>query len=177
MALFYLTHLQLSTVLEFRSAEASRLLTKQAQESAKSMRDMTRNMQSIAQKTKQETVSMRVITLVTLLYLPSTFISVSFKPKRRVSGLTTLTQTLMSTDIVNFRNDISGKPERIVRFEAIQLYIAISIPLTFATFVAWYGIYRCVVSQEKKKQSAQPLEGGRCGWLGPQHGRDRLPPV
>jgi hypothetical protein len=42
------------------------------------MENMTQDMHQIAQKTKQETVSMRVITLVTLFFLPGTFISVRY---------------------------------------------------------------------------------------------------
>lgn len=49
---------------------------------------MTKDMNEIARKTKIETVSMKVITLVTLFFLPGTFISVgrtflavSFGPK------------------------------------------------------------------------------------------------
>ena len=37
---------------------------------------MTRDMGDIAYKTKTETVSMRIITLVTLFFLPGTFVSV-----------------------------------------------------------------------------------------------------
>lgn len=37
---------------------------------------MTKDMHEIARKTKQEAVSMRIITLVTLFFLPGTFISV-----------------------------------------------------------------------------------------------------
>ena len=40
------------------------------------------NMEQLAVKTKLETVSMRIITLVTLFFLPGTFISVSMKMKR-----------------------------------------------------------------------------------------------
>ena len=38
---------------------------------------MTKDMHILARKTTQETVSMRIITLVTLFFLPGTFISVS----------------------------------------------------------------------------------------------------
>lgn len=38
---------------------------------------MTEEMKEIASQTKIETVSMRVITLVTLFFLPGTFVSVS----------------------------------------------------------------------------------------------------
>jgi hypothetical protein len=41
------------------------------------MEVMTKDMHILAQKTTQETVSMRIITLVTLFFLPGTFISVS----------------------------------------------------------------------------------------------------
>lgn len=55
----------------------------QAQQSAKNMEAMsqrieliTADMHEIAQKTQRETVSMRIITLVTLFFLPGTFIAV-----------------------------------------------------------------------------------------------------
>jgi hypothetical protein len=56
--------------------EASKTLAEKAQLSAVHMEDMTKDMHEIARKTKQEAVSMRIITLVTLFFLPGTFISV-----------------------------------------------------------------------------------------------------
>lgn len=53
------------------------MLALRAQESTENMELMTKDMHIIARKTKQETVSMRIITLVTLFFLPGTFISVS----------------------------------------------------------------------------------------------------
>jgi len=53
------------------------MLALKAQQSAENMEWMTKDMHIIAQKTQQETVSMRIITLVTLFFLPGTFISVS----------------------------------------------------------------------------------------------------
>jgi hypothetical protein len=58
--------------------QATKFLAEKAQESAENMESMTREMHTIAQKTKIETVSMRIITLVTLFFLPGTFISVSY---------------------------------------------------------------------------------------------------
>jgi hypothetical protein len=40
------------------------------------MEYMTEDMNKLALQTKEETVSMKIITLVTLFYLPGTFISV-----------------------------------------------------------------------------------------------------
>jgi hypothetical protein len=55
---------------------SSELFAKKAHESAMNMEMLTNNMNDVAQKTKQETVSMRIITLVTLFFLPGTFIGV-----------------------------------------------------------------------------------------------------
>ena len=56
--------------------EASKVLASKAHESTRNMEAVTLEMHLIAQKTEQETVSMRVTTLVTLFFLPGTFISV-----------------------------------------------------------------------------------------------------
>ena len=56
--------------------EASKHLAEKARESAHEMHVITREMNEIAKKTEQETVSMRIITLVTLFFLPGTFVSV-----------------------------------------------------------------------------------------------------
>jgi uncharacterized membrane protein len=56
--------------------KANEFFAKKAQVSADHMKTITIEMHEIAQKTKQETVSMRVIASVTLFFLPSTFIAV-----------------------------------------------------------------------------------------------------
>lgn len=48
----------------------------EARISAENMEAMTQGMTSIAKKTNQETIYMRIITFVTLVFLPGTFISV-----------------------------------------------------------------------------------------------------
>jgi Mg2+ and Co2+ transporter CorA len=58
--------------------EASKLFAEKAQASTTNMERMTEEMNSLAQRTQQETVSMRIITLVTLFFLPGTFISVRY---------------------------------------------------------------------------------------------------
>ena len=66
---FELRHDQLHSILELQNTEANK-------QSTKSMIAMTRDMNEIARQTKIETVSMKVITVVTLFFLPGTFISV-----------------------------------------------------------------------------------------------------
>ncbi len=64
-----LNHDQLHSILEYHNTEINKLSTK-------NMMSMTEDMNDIARKTKIETVSMKVITVVTLFFLPGTFISV-----------------------------------------------------------------------------------------------------
>lgn len=59
--------------------KANEKFAKLAQSSADKMETITGSMHEIARKTNQETVSMRVITSVTLFFLPGTFVAVSFK--------------------------------------------------------------------------------------------------
>ena len=68
--------MQVYGILEYQNMEASKTLATKAQQSTSSMEVVTRDMHEIAWKTKQETVSMRIITFVTLCFLPGTFISV-----------------------------------------------------------------------------------------------------
>ncbi|KAI9773493.1 MAG: hypothetical protein M1839_002075 [Geoglossum umbratile] len=126
-------------ILEYRCMEASKELAQKAQQSAKNMEKITQDMHNIARKTKQETVSMRIITLVTLFFLPGTFIS--------------LGQTLMSTDIIKFQDKSAGKPGRTFQPGALQLYLAISLPLMFITFLSWYGVYWWVNRKDRRKSS------------------------
>ncbi|KAL9122285.1 MAG: hypothetical protein Q9187_001162 [Circinaria calcarea] len=122
-------------ILQHRNTEANKELAEKSQQSAdnietmtEDMQNLTKEMHTIAQKTKQETISMKIITLVTLFFLPGTFIS-----------------TLMSTDIIRFAIDAStGITTKTVSIGALQLYSAISIPLTLTTFAAGYGLYRWV---------------------------------
>ena len=68
-----LKHNQLHSILEYQNTEINKLSTK-------NMMSMTEDMNDIARKTKIETVSMKVITVVTLFFLPGTFISVRVSP-------------------------------------------------------------------------------------------------
>ena len=58
-------------------AHKAQASAEKAQVSAYNMEKMTSHMQRIAEKTEQETVSMRIVTYLTLFFLPGTFVSVS----------------------------------------------------------------------------------------------------
>lgn len=67
---------QLRSTLQHRNTLMNFIVANKAHVSAKRMEEMTEEMHTVAQSTKLETVSMRIITFVTLVYLPGTFVSV-----------------------------------------------------------------------------------------------------
>lgn len=75
--------LQLRGVLEFWNTELSMKFTEAAHQSAMEMQETNKDMHLIAKQTKREAISMRIITIVTVFFLPGTFISVRF-PQTRV---------------------------------------------------------------------------------------------
>jgi hypothetical protein len=128
--------------------EASIVFAKRAHESAVKMEAMTSNMNDIAHKTRQETVSMRIITLVTLFFLPGTFIGVSSSILISLLKTTKMKlQTFFSTGIVNFD---AGSSLQTFYPQGLKLFLAICIPMMFLTFVAWYFVYRSVDRRQKK---------------------------
>ncbi|KKY22680.1 hypothetical protein UCRPC4_g03182 [Phaeomoniella chlamydospora] len=103
------------------------------------MERMTQEMHQIAEKTKKETVVMRIITVVTLIFLPGTFIS-----------------TLMSTDIVSFgTNDSTSSGQKHGTFSkaAFELYLKITIPLMVCTFILAYGAFKWLSSMDKNRRN------------------------
>ena len=63
--------------MNFQTNQSSILLASHSNASSLNMQKMALEMNELARKTKTETASMKVITLVTLAFLPATFVSVS----------------------------------------------------------------------------------------------------
>ncbi|KAF2672997.1 hypothetical protein BT63DRAFT_421197 [Microthyrium microscopicum] len=105
------------------------------------MKYMAQQMSDVSFRTEQETIFMRIITVVTLLFLPSTFIS-----------------SLMSTDIVQWPSD-SGKPRRVFVPQALGTFFAISAPITFITFPLSY-VSHCI-EQRRLQQRRQNNQSGQ----------------
>lgn len=47
----------------------------------------------------------------------------------------------MSTDIVRFEISAQEKTQKVFQPAALHLFAAVTLPLMFATFSAWYGVY------------------------------------
>ncbi|KAL8932217.1 MAG: hypothetical protein Q9216_006923 [Gyalolechia sp. 2 TL-2023] len=121
-------------LLEYQNTKSNKVLASASQKSTKKMEIMTNDMSEIARKTKTETVSMKIITLVTLFFLPGTFIA-----------------TLMSTDIVRWTN---GKKR--YQSGALRVYLAICLPLMATTFIVWV-IFQCREKRKERLQNEQAL--------------------
>ncbi|KAH8726020.1 hypothetical protein GQ44DRAFT_680205 [Phaeosphaeriaceae sp. PMI808] len=115
-------------ILQFRNMEASESFAKKAQISSDSMETITIRMHEIAIKNRQEAVSMRIITLVTLFFLPGTFVA-----------------TFMSTDVLRWTESRS-----VLEPQALITYISISLPLMVITFSTWYALYWYSNSRESR---------------------------
>jgi hypothetical protein len=57
----------------------------------------------------------------------------------------------MSTDIVQYQVAADGKSQEIFQLGALQLYLAITLPMMLLTFGAWYGVYFWVDRKERAK--------------------------
>jgi hypothetical protein len=112
-------------------------------------------MHQLAEKTKREAVSMRIITLVTLFFLPGTFISVGLCKSQRCGSTDLSRQTLMSSGVVSFQRTDSGVIEKIVSGGAIQVFLFCTLPLMVITFAAWGVIYQWSKRQEKKAREKE----------------------
>lgn len=65
----------------------------------------------------------------------------------------------MSTDIIHFAsNKDSG---RIFQLGALQLYLAITIPMMVVVFLAWGVVYHCV----NRRQNLKEFGGKPSGWV------------
>ncbi|RFU28625.1 hypothetical protein B7463_g7720, partial [Scytalidium lignicola] len=131
-------------ILQHSSMEANNLLAQKAQQSAENMEKMTMDMNAIAVKTKQETVSMRIITLVTLFFLPGTFVS-----------------TIMSTSIVQWDRNADGESKENFQMAALKVYLIITVPLMVVSFGAWYGVYWWVDRKERNKSKEMVQKGNK----------------
>lgn len=111
-------------IVEYQSMQANKIFAEEARLSAQRMEEMTEKMQDLTLKTTIETVLMRIITVVTVFFLPATFVS-----------------TLMSTDIVHFTATDSRITSGSTSLGAVKLFLCLSFSLMFATFASGFGLY------------------------------------
>lgn len=111
-------------IVEYQSMQANRMFATEARCSAQRMEEMTKEMKSLTKKTTLETVLVRIITVVTVFFLPATFVS-----------------TFMSTDIVNYKPADGNITSGSTSLGAVKFFVCLTFSLMFATFTSGYGLY------------------------------------
>ncbi|KAI9767403.1 MAG: hypothetical protein M1839_004507 [Geoglossum umbratile] len=96
------------------------------------------SMHAIGIMSQKEAVAMRIITVVTLIYLPATFVS-----------------TFFSTDVVKYQGSNGGSYSRV----AMERWIEVTVPLTVMTLVVGY----CFFKRESRKADMLGLGPGLLG--------------
>lgn len=95
------------------------------------MEELTVSMHDIGLQAQKEAVAMRIITVVTLFYLPATFVSVSLQQSLETWYLLNNMQTFFSTDIVKYQNNDDYSASFSVT--AMVRWLEVTIPLTILT--------------------------------------------
>lgn len=152
---------QFTSILQYKSEKTSEFFAASAKESSDRMEQWTLEMHKIAVKTEQETVSMHVITIFTLIFLPGTFLAVRYLFRRyyhRVQNflqkqpdqdlLTSLRhQTFFSSGILDWDGDNVSWD---VRGGAMRLFFYICVPMMLLIIAGWYLLY--VLAQRKSRK-------------------------
>ena len=110
------------------------------------MEELTQLTIKIGTMSQREAIAMRIITVVTLIYLPATFVSVSIpRHPNRLKQMKSLTEfkTFFSTDIIKYQNPngdggnstTSSTGQYMGSFSEVAMYrwLQITLPLTFIT--------------------------------------------
>jgi hypothetical protein len=145
--------LKLESMLQWKNAQLNFFLAQRAQTSATNMERMTEAMHTIAHQTKMEAANMRIITLVTLFFLPGTFVSVSIAYQAVEALKLIKEQTLMSTPIVHYPDD-----QRIINHDALMLFLAMALPLLVITVVVWLVLYWHKKRTEERERRVQSVQ-------------------
>ncbi|KAL1988664.1 hypothetical protein VTN96DRAFT_8364 [Rasamsonia emersonii] len=158
-------------ILQFRNMEINKLFAVNAHQSAQRMEEMTRDMHestikmeqvtesmhTIAAKTEKDTALMHIITLVTLVFLPGTFVAVRFGlplySLRKFTTSLTSNQTIFGSGL--FQWDQNHPLEMPVwKPEFFALFAKICFPLMAGTLLIWLGAYWWASWRRGKKQEA-----------------------
>lgn len=120
--------------LQTQAAEKMENLTTSQASASDRMERLTVSMHKIGALAQKEAVAMRIITVVTLVYLPATFVS-----------------TFFSTDIVKYQDQNGGSSYSSL---AMLRWIEVTVPLTVLTLIIGYGFIQL---EQKKHKSLEEL--------------------
>lgn len=110
------------------------------------MEILTVNMQNIGVLAQKEAIAVRIITVLTLIYLPATFVSVSLKTVSSSCKWLTNPKSFFSTDVVKYQDPNQGASqdaqESYSSFSKLAMFrwLQVALPLTAITLaLGWLG--------------------------------------
>ncbi|RYP32958.1 hypothetical protein DL767_004974 [Monosporascus sp. MG133] len=136
--------------LQYKSAKTSEYFAHSAKVSSGRMEHWTVQMHKIAVKTEQETISMHVITIFTLIFLPGTFLA-----------------TFFSSGVLNWNDEGLLDSDWVLRSEALKLFLFICVPLMIVILAGWSLMY--IVVRRKRKATERAIHDGYADEKGITH--------
>ena len=122
--------LQLSSLLELGNGNTLKQLADQTRKENHSIRVLT-------EKSTQDAAAVKVLTIITLIYLPATVVSVSPASwNYHSNGMLNHIQNFFSTQFVS--QEHYGDGVYVVLGANAWLFAAISVPLTLSTLAVWW---------------------------------------
>ncbi|RYP87656.1 hypothetical protein DL770_004735 [Monosporascus sp. CRB-9-2] len=162
---------QFDAALQYKSARTSEYFAHSAEVSSGRMEQWTVKMHRIAVKTEQETISMHVITIFTLIFLPGTFLAVRLAAPRLFSDLCTAAltswQTFFSSGVLNWNDEGLLDSDWVLRSEALKLFLFICVPLMIVIIAGWSLMY--IVVRRKRNATETAIHDGYADEKGKTH--------
>jgi len=154
---------QFNNILEFRNTEMNKHFALNQYWS-----NMT--MEKIAQRTAHETASMHIITLVTLIFLPGTFVAVRLVMPHMGHARHTLTdlQTFFNGGNFNWDSGDDGGPPWQFNLQVFGLFMKVSVPMMAIVTFVWLGAY--LWARGSSRRELDDIEKGR-GIMTQTHGQ------
>ncbi|OTA97621.1 hypothetical protein M434DRAFT_26654 [Hypoxylon sp. CO27-5] len=149
------------SIQQYASMQASKHFAKNAQASTDftmamtaKMNHMTEKMHDIALKTGHQTVSMHVITVFTLIFLPGTFLAVSLLRRFSPNMPLITRQTFFCSGILRWYDSedklANSKYSWDMKKDRLSLYLKIVIPMMVLIILGWLILYFKSKTQRKE---------------------------
>jgi hypothetical protein len=128
------------------------------------MEILTVNMQNIGVLAQKEAIAVRIITVLTLIYLPATFVSVSIKIASSSRTWLTNPKSFFSTDVIKYQNQNQGSSQdprdSYSSFSKLAMFrwLQVALPLTAITLLlGWLG-YKWTERRQREKLPLYTIE-------------------
>lgn len=124
-----------------QSGKKMQLMTEEMHASTMKMEEMTESTKVLAEKTEKQTTSMHIVTLVTLVFLPGTFIAVRYGLSvfRKLTEFLTSGQTFFSSGSFQWdQNNADTTQMPYWKPEFFALFAEVCFPMTGIIMLIWF---------------------------------------